>query len=91
MICSDFLEFVAAKFNLDLSFVQLFISLYWLKIRIYIVDIMSWNTKFTQYLVQTHRHVHTKIQVYGENKLTLGETKFLWLFLCNSVKHISLD
>ena len=30
-----FLEFVAAKFNINLSFVQLFISLHWLKIKIY--------------------------------------------------------
>ena len=37
---------------------------------------MSYNTKFSQYLEQTHGHVHTKMQqVCCENKLTLGETK----------------
>ena len=37
---------------------------------------MSENTKFTQYLEQTHRHIHTKMQqTCSENKLTLGETK----------------
>ena len=30
---------------------------------------------FTQYSEQTHRHVYTEIQqVFGKNKLTLGET-----------------
>ena len=36
----QFLEFVAAKFNFCLAFVQLFTNLYWMKIRIYIVFIM---------------------------------------------------
>ena len=41
IIQADFLEFVSAKFNLKLTVVQLFASSYWLKIRIYIVYIMS--------------------------------------------------
>ena len=40
VICTNFLEFVEAKFNLNFAFVQLFIGSYRLKI-IYIVDIMS--------------------------------------------------
>ncbi len=35
-----FLEFVAVKFNLNLVFVQLFITSHWLKIRIYIIYIV---------------------------------------------------
>ena len=41
IIHTDILEFVAAKFNLNLTFVQFFIGLYWLKLRIYIVCIIS--------------------------------------------------
>ena len=44
MKCSDILEFIAAKFILNLAFVQLFIGLYGLKIRIYIVYIMFLDT-----------------------------------------------
>ena len=36
----DFLEFVAAKSNLNLVFAQLFIESYWLRIRIFIVNIL---------------------------------------------------
>ena len=43
IIYTDFLEFVPAKFNLDFEFVQLFISSYWLKLRIYIVYIKTQN------------------------------------------------
>ena len=47
IIHTDILEFVTAKFNLSLAFAEVFIGPYWLKIRIYIVNIMFWNTKFT--------------------------------------------
>ena len=43
MIHADILEFKAAKFNLHLAFVQLFMGPYWLKIKIHIVFIMSLN------------------------------------------------
>ena len=55
VICTDFLEF-----NTNLTFVQLFIGSYLLKIRIYIVYIMSWNTKFAQYFKQTHGYKNAK-------------------------------
>ena len=55
---TDVLEFVEAKFNQNLTFVQLFISSY--RLKIYIVYIISYNTKFTQYFEQTHGHVQTK-------------------------------
>ena len=38
---TDFLEFVVVKFNQNLDFLQLFISWYWLKIRIHIIYIMT--------------------------------------------------
>ena len=69
IICTDLLEFVAGKLNLNLKFFHLFISSSWLEIRIYIV-----YTNFTLYFEQIHGHVHTKKQLAcGENKLTLGE------------------
>ena len=37
----DFLEFVGTKFNQNLAFVQLFIYLFWLKIRVYTVYFIS--------------------------------------------------
>ena len=40
IIHTDFLEFVAVKLNLNLTFVQLFIDSYWPEIRIYIVYIV---------------------------------------------------
>ena len=67
------MKFMIKKFlciiHIDfLEFVQLLISLYRLKIRIYIIHIMCKSTKFTQYLEQTNRHVHTKMQqTYSRN------------------------
>ena len=40
ILCTDFLEFVAAKFNLELAFVQFFNSSYWLQWKIYIIYFM---------------------------------------------------
>ena len=55
------------------AFVQIFIGLYWLKIRICIIYFISENRKYTQYLEQTHGHVHTKMALaFSQNKLTLG-------------------
>ena len=67
MIFADVSEFLEAKFNLNLAFVQISIGSYWLKIIIYIVH-MFWNMKFIQYLEQTQ-------QAYGKNKFMLGERK----------------
>ena len=40
IILINILEFVVAKFNSNLTFDQLHISLYWIKIRTYIIQIM---------------------------------------------------
>ena len=65
---------IATKFNLNSAFVHIFIGSYWLRIEIYIV-FMSKNTTLTQYLVQTYKHVHRKMQQScSENKLTLGDS-----------------
>ena len=66
----DFLEFVSAKFILNLTFVQFFSGLFWVKIRFHIVYIMFQNRKFAQYLEQRH------IQV-GIKKKTFRKTKFI--------------
>ena len=56
------LKFVAAKCNLNLAFVQFFIGSDTLENKVFIVFILSENTKVTQHLKQTHGYVHTKMQ-----------------------------
>ena len=41
LVNTNFCKFVAAKFNLNSAFVQLFKGSKWIKIRIYIVYILS--------------------------------------------------
>ena len=56
--CIGSLEFVAAKFKQNWTFIQLFIL--FLK-RIFIVYVMFQSTKYTQYLEQKQRLVHAKM------------------------------
>ena len=70
IICSDFLGFIAAKFNILLNFLS---SLYKIKIKIQTV---CFETTFMQYFNQTYLHVHINLfQACGKNKLTQGKTK----------------
>ena len=65
----DILEFVAAKFKLNLTLVQHFSSLYQLKIRIYLAYIM--------YLVQREKRVYIKTQqICMKNKLAIEEINY---------------
>ena len=75
IILAEILVFAAAKFNPNWAFVQLFIALNWLEVKIYIVYIMFWSTKFTYYLGERHEYVYTKIKQTCENK------QMVW-FLC---------
>ena len=75
IICTDLLEFVAAKFYLNLTSAQLFHS-FLLTEESMVHIITCLNSKLTQDLEQIHRHVHTK-NTCSKNMLTLGEVK-LW-------------
>ena len=52
-VSTDFLEFLPAKFNLNLAFVQLCISSYILKVRIYIFYIIWKHKIYTVFWINT--------------------------------------
>ena len=64
IMSTNLLEFIAAKFNLNLAFIQL------IKTENLIFYIMSWNTEFMQCLDQIYGYVHTKMpQSFDKNNL----------------------
>ena len=66
IIYTNFLEFVAVKFNLDIPFVQLFIGSYWLKIRIYIVCYILKQKIYTVFTVNIQTCSHKNATSLGQ-------------------------
>ena len=93
MHTDNILEFVAAKFNLNLAFVQVFISSYWLEIKIYIIQIILKHKIYvvlgTNACAYSQKNATSLLQKYvhiSRNKI-INKHTFQWILLCNSIKH----